>query len=183
MGRKSLASVYQEERLSRAPGPPVSDESPVGWRLVGTASARSQPWGSLAAAASRPGSEVGGLAPPTGSLVAAVDELLVSGGHRPHPLSEPNPQGPAQDVPSQYRLSCEAPSLGSLPWWLSGFPRGRPGPWIPQSVPSVGDQGTLGPWRSHMSPLPPEPPRQPAQEWRVPSQGLVPPPPATSEPL
>ena len=35
----------------------------------------------------------------------------------------------------------------SLPWWASGFPRGRPGPWFPWSVPSVGYQGTLGPRR------------------------------------
>lgn len=183
MGRKSLASVYQEERLSRGPGPPVSDESPVGWWLVGAASVRSQPRGSLPAAMSRPGSEMGALVPPTGSLVAAVDEVLVSGGHGPHPLSDPNPQGPAQHVPSQYHPSRGPPSPGSLLWWSSGFPPGRPGPRCPRSVPSMGDQGTQGPRQRHMSSLPLEPPRQPAQQWRMPPQGLIPSPPATSEPL
>lgn len=77
VGRKSLASMYQEERLSRGPGTPFSGGSRVGCGPAGAASARSQPRGSLVAAALRPDSEAGRLVPPA---VAAADGVDVGGG-------------------------------------------------------------------------------------------------------
>ena len=124
MGRKSLASVYQEERLSRGPGPPVSDESPVCWWLVGVASARSQPRGSLSAAASRPGSEVGALVPPTGSLVAAVNEVLVSGGHGPHPELPQSP-GPCSAYPKSIPPVPRTPFPGKPSLVVEWVPTGQ----------------------------------------------------------
>lgn len=130
--------------LSRDPGPPVSDESPVGWRLVGVASARSQLWGSLAAAASRPGSELG-AGTSHGIPGGGQDEVLVSGGHGPHPLSDPNPQALLRM--SQVNTACPVKPLPEKPSLVgAGFPRGRP-VWVSMVCTQRGYQGTLGPRR------------------------------------
>lgn len=71
--RKSMASTYQEERLSRAGGPSSSLD---GWGLGVTASTRSQPCGSPAAVVSRFGSEAGWCVPWVGLLALAVDRKM-----------------------------------------------------------------------------------------------------------
>ena len=183
MARTSLASTYQEERLSRDPGPPFSDESPVGWALLGAASTRAQPRGSLATAASGPDSEVGRLVPPTGSLVAAVDGVHISGGQGC--LSDPDPQGlpksntthPAKPPPREAfpggRLwvpTGQARAFMSTvcPQWgragvagLRGDGTCHPRPQSPQGV-----QGSLlksGESHPRASCLPPPPPQSPSE--------------------
>lgn len=86
VGRTSLASTYQEDRLSWGRGPASSDGSAGAFGLGAVASARSQSWGGLAASAlttSRAGPEAGllvPLGPPGGPLEATVDGARVGGG-------------------------------------------------------------------------------------------------------
>lgn len=142
VGRTSLASTYQEDRLSWGRGPASSDGSAGGFGLGAVASARSQSWGSLAASASttsRPGPEAGRLVPtlgpPGGPLEATVDGAHVGGG---------------QGAPSHPGGTLFGNSVSGVPLQLSFPPKGphprgpflvasKPGP--PQGRPGLSGLG------------------------------------------